>query len=77
MLVLISYTAQNEAGTVHCEASEDSYRAVTENMPKNFTAELQDPVWGAPTQTEFDTIIVDTKAGRDQSWHSKISFREW
>jgi hypothetical protein len=63
MLVLISYTAQNEAGTVHYEASEDSYRAVTENMPKNFTAELQDPVWRAPARTEFDTIIVENNRG--------------
>ena len=37
-------------------------RAVTENIPKNFTAALQDPIWGAPARTEFDTIIVDTKA---------------
>jgi len=56
IIITNNNTAQNEAGTVHCEASEDSYRAVTENIPKNFTAALQDPVWGAPARTEFDTI---------------------
>ena len=41
---------------------EDSYRAVTENIPKNFTAALHDPLWGEPARVEFDTIVVDTKA---------------
>ena len=55
-------TVQNETGTVHCETSEDSYKAVTENIPKNFTAALRDPTWGEPARIEFDTIVVDTKA---------------
>ena len=59
----IIITSNNTAaGSMNYEASEDSYRAVTENIPKNFTAALQDPIWGAPRRTEFDTIIVDTKA---------------
>ena len=55
-------TVQNETGIVHCETSEDSYRAVTENIPKNFTAALRNPTWGEPARIEFDTIVVDTKA---------------
>ena len=48
----------------HDEAvkEEDSYRAVTENIPKNFTVALHDPLWGVPARVEFDTIVVDTKA---------------
>ena len=57
-----SYIIITNNNTAQNEATEDSYRAVTENIPKNFTAALQDPVWGAPARIEFDTIIVDTKA---------------
>jgi len=42
IVITNSNTAQNEAESVNCETTEDIYRAVTENIPKNFTAPQQD-----------------------------------
>jgi hypothetical protein len=41
---------------------ESSFRAVKENVPKNFTAALKDPIWGEAARTEFNKIMVDTRA---------------
>jgi hypothetical protein len=39
------------------EAIEEGYRAVTENVPKSFAAELVDPRWGVAAQKEINTIM--------------------
>ena len=36
---------------------EESYRAVTEGVPKSWTEALSHPRWGSPARTEFNTII--------------------
>jgi hypothetical protein len=41
---------------------DECFRAVTENVPLNFTAALKDPVWGDAARKEFNTIMVETKA---------------
>jgi hypothetical protein len=41
---------ENDDTAVEC------YRAVTEGVPKNFTAALQHPVWGEPACKEFETV---------------------
>lgn len=38
----------------------DSYRAVTENVPRTFPQALRDPVWGEPARLEFETILNTT-----------------
>jgi hypothetical protein len=40
------------------EDIEEGYRAVTENVPKNWEAALKDPKWGVPAQTEINTILA-------------------
>ena len=40
----------------------DSYRAVTENVPKTFPQALRDPVWGEPARVEFETILNTTQS---------------
>ena len=65
MYIIINTNKSSEEeteSTVNWTTSEDSYKAVTENIPKNFTAALRDPTWGEPARIEFDTIVVDTKA---------------
>ena len=70
-IVISDVRSSREETTINCNRhepheeavkEEDSYRAVTENIPKNFTAALHDPLWGEPARVEFDTIVVDTKA---------------
>ena len=39
---------------------EECYRAVTKNVPKNFTAALQDPEWAVPARTELHTVTSGT-----------------
>ena len=39
------------------ECIEEGYRAVTENVPKNFEAALADPKWGPPARKEINTIL--------------------
>ena len=46
----------------HSSGEEVSFRAVTENVPKSFTAALQHPEWGEPARAEFGTIMVETRA---------------
>ncbi len=41
--------------------TEEGFRAVTENVPKNFMDALKHPIWGAPARKELDTLI-STKA---------------
>ena len=38
----------------------DSYRAVTENVPRTFPQALRGPVWGEPARLEFETILNTT-----------------
>jgi hypothetical protein len=40
----------------------DSYRAVTENVPRTFPQALRDPVWGEPARLEFETILNTTQS---------------
>ena len=46
----------------HSAGEEVSFRAVTENVPKSFTAALNHPEWGEPARAEFGTIMVETRA---------------
>mmetsp|Transcript_12480 Transcript_12480/g.17048 ORF Transcript_12480/g.17048 Transcript_12480/m.17048 type:complete len:220 (+) Transcript_12480:1964-2623(+) len=43
-------------------ADEICLRAVTENVPKSFTAALQDPVWGEAARKELHTVTETTGA---------------
>jgi hypothetical protein len=36
---------------------EEGFRAVTQDVPKDFTDALSHPVWGAPARTEWDTVV--------------------
>jgi hypothetical protein len=36
----------------------EGYKAVTTNVPKNFTLALRDPVWGEPTRKEFAKLTT-------------------
>lgn len=49
-------------GDPYPEGIEESYRAVTENVPKSFAAALCHPDWAEPARTELRTIVTDTKA---------------
>ncbi len=42
-------------------ASEDSFKAVTENVPKTFDEALRHPIWGDAARAELNTLI-STKA---------------
>ncbi len=41
---------------------EDGFRAVTEGVPKSFTAALKDGVWGDPARTELQVVTTLTGA---------------
>eukprot|EP01031_Cornospumella_fuschlensis_P025284 gene25284-30532_t len=43
--------------TAPSDASEDCFRAVTQNVPKSFQKALTDPIWGEPARKEWDTIL--------------------
>lgn len=43
------------------DEQEIGYKAVTDNVPRNFPAALQDPKWGAPARKELNTLF-ETKA---------------
>jgi hypothetical protein len=49
--------------SIHIDRSEEQcgYRAVKENVPRNFVAALSDPLWGGAARKELDTLL-STKA---------------
>lgn len=55
-------TQCDESGACIVEDDQEiGYKAVTENVPRNFPAALQDPKWGAPARKELNTLF-ETKA---------------
>ncbi len=48
--------------------TEQGYRAVTENVPKNFAAAFKDPVWGEPARKELNTLISTTAIKPGRGW---------
>ena len=57
----IKNTSSTDSTDTKSEISEFGYKAVTVDVPRNFTEALQDPKWGLPARTELNTLIA-TKA---------------
>lgn len=58
----IQFSAQPMSEVAFCSLSfEDGFKAVTENVPKNFSEALKHPLWGGPARKEFN-LLLETKA---------------
>ena len=58
----IQFSDQFMSEEAFCSLSfEDGFKAVTENVPRNFIEALKHPLWGSPARNEFN-LLLETKA---------------
>jgi hypothetical protein len=59
-LTITDYVAGKHELPPDSDCAEECYRAVTENVPKSFSAALKDPVWAEPARAELAQLTVNT-----------------